>query len=549
MARPDLARITAIRLDALTDPSMPSNGPGRDFNGNFHLNELRVFSDGQACSLTGIQVVHDEANSAPIAIDGKTDETRGWGTYPMSGVPNTALVTTNLQRARQDDLKIEMRFSRTQWTQHNLGRFRVSVTADPAVVDREQIRLTAMKLTDPWAKLAVAYALNGREVESAQQFERALGSANGYDARKPIVELSARFDDVLFTLGQQHPEDQQLQLALARKLMERGNMRLAEKRPAEAQTDLEKSREIFGRLRAKNPVEWVVLTPSKVNAKSGVTLTVQDDQSILASGKHTAKDVYTVEFRPVPQVVRAIRLEALRDTSLPNGGPGTHGTGNFVLSDVHVFRYDQTQSSGLKPIPLRSATATFEERPVRNSLEVGESGWSIHGGHNQSQTAFFEVEPESATSGSNRLRLVFDFYHEPVDGQPATLGRFRVSVSSEDRALVTAGVRREQKESEFTDVTLALARTHVQQGHVKEATALLAAALDLSPDRDGIAAIIAEAAPLRGSAPETDRGKGNQSALSERTGPALCQRRPAGTGGCRSRQSPCAARRKAREAT
>src|SRR5262249_8564132 len=41
-AMTDLVGITALRLEALPDPSLPHHGPGRDFSGNFHLDEVRL---------------------------------------------------------------------------------------------------------------------------------------------------------------------------------------------------------------------------------------------------------------------------------------------------------------------------------------------------------------------------------------------------------------------------------------------------------------------------------------------------------------------------
>src|SRR5262249_49801789 len=115
---------------------------------------------------------------------------------------------------------------------------------------------------------------------------------------------------------------------------------------------------------------WTVLKPIEMKSSSGVALTVRNDQSILVSGKCAAKDVYSVDCREVPQGFHAIRLEALRDDGLPNGGPGTHGGGNFVLSEFQVFRLDDKQASGLNRILLRSACATFEERPAQQSLDA-----------------------------------------------------------------------------------------------------------------------------------------------------------------------------------
>ena len=41
-ATASLPRVTALRLDLLTDDSLPQKGPGRAENGNLHLNEFEV---------------------------------------------------------------------------------------------------------------------------------------------------------------------------------------------------------------------------------------------------------------------------------------------------------------------------------------------------------------------------------------------------------------------------------------------------------------------------------------------------------------------------
>jgi hypothetical protein len=149
-------------LEALPDPSLPHGGPGRSpDSGNFHLNEWRVFSAGRPCALTGILVEYGEVPQYPLVIDGKIDERMGWSNYPRSGKANFAVVSTSLKRDSHDDLKVELYFSRAQWLQHNLGRFRLSITGDPTTLDWEQKRLAASKLTDPWLRLAAAYQIEG----------------------------------------------------------------------------------------------------------------------------------------------------------------------------------------------------------------------------------------------------------------------------------------------------------------------------------------------------------------------------------------------------
>ena len=96
-------------LEALTDPTLPGNGPGRDPDcGNFHLNEWRAFSGGQPCALAGFLVEYDERHEFPRVIDGKIDESMGWSNWPRAGQTNTAIVRPAFKRAAGDDLKIEL---------------------------------------------------------------------------------------------------------------------------------------------------------------------------------------------------------------------------------------------------------------------------------------------------------------------------------------------------------------------------------------------------------------------------------------------------------
>ncbi len=52
MAKPGLARITAVRLETLPHPSLPKGGSGRDLNGSFWLNQITVkrTQPGAACA-------------------------------------------------------------------------------------------------------------------------------------------------------------------------------------------------------------------------------------------------------------------------------------------------------------------------------------------------------------------------------------------------------------------------------------------------------------------------------------------------------------------
>src|SRR5262249_3746352 len=153
------------------------------------------------------------------------------------------------------------------------------------------------------------------------------------------AEGASFVDDLLPALSKQQLDDPQLLLALARQDAERGKQRLAEKQPAQAQVDLERSRKTFARLRAEYPApQWTVLTPTKMTSRGGATLTLQADGSLLASGNDARGDVYVISSVADLERVAAVRLEALPDASLPNKGPGRHSTGNFHLAAFRLFQ-------------------------------------------------------------------------------------------------------------------------------------------------------------------------------------------------------------------
>ena len=78
---------------------------------------------------------------------------------------------------------------------------------------------------------------------------------------------------------------------------------LAEKQPAKAQAELEKSREILARLRAKYPEPvWTVLKPTELKSERGQTLTPEGDGSIRASGTNPDRDNYCTQLEP--EIVR-----------------------------------------------------------------------------------------------------------------------------------------------------------------------------------------------------------------------------------------------------
>ena len=169
---------------------------------------------------------------------------------------------------------------------------------------------------------------------SLEYFNAALQRADGYEAKKPIFALAGAFDMVLGAFVEQHPQDQQLQLTLARRLAERGKQRLAERQPAQAQAELEKSRAVFTRLLTTSN-NWKVLKPVEMKAETGAKMELEKDGSVFVhQGQPATNDTYTLVFRTQLKGITGLRLEALADSRLPHGGPGWGENGNFVLSEL-----------------------------------------------------------------------------------------------------------------------------------------------------------------------------------------------------------------------
>ena len=245
--------VRAIRLEALTHESLPNQGPGRSekTSGGFAMVNFKITAHIPGTQPRPIEVSRVAADHYSFGLTANY-----WNIEGGQARPHTAVYLARQPVDCKDGTRLEVKLefsASAEWPLQNLGRFRLSVSSDRAAFDGEQTRFAAMKLTDPWAKLAVAYAVNGRNDEATRYFTRALERSEGREARKPILELAARFGDLLPALIERHPDEPQLQLALARKLAARGQQRLAEKRLAEAQTELEKCREIYTRLQSRLP--------------------------------------------------------------------------------------------------------------------------------------------------------------------------------------------------------------------------------------------------------------------------------------------------------
>jgi WD40 repeat protein len=321
--------------------------------------------------------------------------------------------------------------------------------------------------------------------------------AGGYEARKSILELAARFDDLLPRLAQARPDDWQIQLACARHLAERGQQLLSEQEPEKAVAELQKALQIFLRLRQR--LQWIVPALMEWQSTAGETLSVESDGSIFVTGPTPERAVYTLKLRPNLPVLTAIRLETIPDARLPDGGAGRFGSGNFHLAEL-TAAIDSGDADGQDtPVVISTVLADYqntENESPRNSIDGNpRTYWDTYPKMREAHWAVFEMKsPVRVESRSVTITLDSGLTSWGQHG----LGHFRLSVTGDADVISQAQLGQDLKEGEIADLNVAIAKAHAGQGRTSEAVGAFTKALGVAPDRAAKARIIREAAPLAG---------------------------------------------------
>jgi acetyl esterase/lipase len=177
-------------------------------------------------------------------------------------------------------------------------------------------------------------------------------------------------------------------------------------------------------------VPWTSLRPRE--AKSNLPLlTVQDDDSVFASGDISKVDTYELTFAAVPKGVTAVRLEALPDERLPAHGPGMAyyegPKGDFFLGEFTLF-------AGERKLKIARASESFAKNnfgsnPGSAMLATDgdpQTGWSCAGRVGEPHQAVF-VLSEPFAGGDLKLTMRFGRHYA------CSLGRFRISITTDPR--------------------------------------------------------------------------------------------------------------------
>jgi hypothetical protein len=173
-------------------------------------------------------------------------------------------------------------------------------------------------------------------------------------------------------------------------------------------------------------LRWERLHPSWAASRGGATLTVQPDDSILASGRVADDDTYEITAFTKGHRLTEVLLEALPDVELPGGGPGRGPDGGFRLTDLEIETVPLDPAVPPQLVPLAGAWSDAGA-PGAEAVLDGDptTGWEVPGADGtpvRHLALFATAQPFGFADGTGlRLRLRFA---GPVRGRD--LGRFRL---------------------------------------------------------------------------------------------------------------------------
>ena len=195
---------------------------------------------------------------------------------------------------------------------------------------------------------------------------------------------------------------------------------------------------------------WQVLRPETMKSSGGSTLTLQDDNSILAGGANPRQDVYEITATVQAAGITAIRLEALTHPSLPGNGPGRHTNSNFVLSEfeltaVSVADPSQSQVVKFSRAEADYSQASYEIAKAIDGTVANSNGWAVDGPtRKEPATALFVAEQPFGFAGGTQLQ--FRLRHE-ANFATHGIGRPRLSITTDDnRQLTLQGIPQDIRE-------------------------------------------------------------------------------------------------------
>ncbi|MEC9094238.1 MAG: DUF1549 and DUF1553 domain-containing protein, partial [Planctomycetota bacterium] len=159
-------KITAIRLEALMDPSLPGGGPGRHSNSNFVLSEIELkavalddVSQVKTVTFSSARSEYSQVNyEVEKAIDGRVEGSNGWAVDgPTRKKPVNAIFVAEEAFGFEKGTRLQFRLRHEAgFSTHGVGRVRLSITTDPSTqLKFRGLPSSLQKLVSvPWEQLS-----------------------------------------------------------------------------------------------------------------------------------------------------------------------------------------------------------------------------------------------------------------------------------------------------------------------------------------------------------------------------------------------------------
>jgi hypothetical protein len=171
--------VTGLRLEVLSDPSLPSKGPGRAENGNFVLNEFKVGArplekdnaKPKPVKLTGPKATFEQGGF-PVrnAID--NNPATGWAVAQGTGKNQTAIFRFQRPVNVAEGVELRVVMDQRYGSNHVIGKFRLSVTTDKQPKLGAPVSAEVLKMLDtPADKRTAAVKAKLRQMYVAQDAE------------------------------------------------------------------------------------------------------------------------------------------------------------------------------------------------------------------------------------------------------------------------------------------------------------------------------------------------------------------------------------------
>ncbi|MFO0958439.1 MAG: PSD1 and planctomycete cytochrome C domain-containing protein [Isosphaeraceae bacterium] len=136
----DMPRITAVRVEALADPSLPHQGPGRAGNGNFALSDFKLkigprYGIGRTfdADLVNPKATFEQ-KGLPVAATIDGDAKSAWAVDPQFGKDHAAVYELLADVLPDGGATLTFTLDFRNNGGHNIGRIRVSATSAPPPV-------------------------------------------------------------------------------------------------------------------------------------------------------------------------------------------------------------------------------------------------------------------------------------------------------------------------------------------------------------------------------------------------------------------------------